>query len=316
LPGENVIAGVPAALRVTVGGDEDTMSRDGHRESTVGLGRRSPGAGESASGQSRHKPLPSDVSLRTLDILGTAHQLNNLLVTVSGLAQLLVAKTSDPEVKQDLSTILDQSRRASNLVRALCTVQIQGDVRPECVHVNPLLDDLISEASPWLKVEGVTVEWKPADDLPPVSAARWSLRHVVESLLDNAVDAMRGNEESRRLLIETRRDESDVIVEISDNGHGIDPDVLPRVFDPFFTTRGKDSGMGLGLCVSREVVRRFGGDISISSRKGRGTTVFVRLPAERLSSRRHVANHSLLRPRRMLRRAHGNRKARRVKCTA
>ena len=98
---------------------------------------------------------------------------------------------------------------------------------------------------------------------------------MVLNLLINAADAV-GSEGSIRMA--TRRVDDDVRLLVSDNGAGIDPDSLERIFDPFYTTKGVGKGTGLGLSISYEIINRHGGLITVESEVGRGTTFCVQLP--------------------------------------
>lgn len=97
------------------------------------------------------------------------------------------------------------------------------------------------------------------------------------NLLLNAAQAMR---QRGRITVRTQHTGGAIIVDIADTGHGIAPDVLKRVFDPFFTTRDVGQGTGLGLTVSRDIVLAHGGRIDVRSAPGAGTTFTIRLPVE------------------------------------
>lgn len=120
--------------------------------------------------------------------------------------------------------------------------------------------------------EGLQVQGSPG----PVS-------QVFVNLLVNAAQALASWKEGTRkeIRITTRRDAGVAVIEVSDTGPGIPPEVLPRIFQPFFTTKGS-TGTGLGLSISRNIVRRFGGDISVRSAVGQGTVFTVALPARPL----------------------------------
>jgi signal transduction histidine kinase len=111
-------------------------------------------------------------------------------------------------------------------------------------------------------------------DLPPVLASPSELREVFVNLLRNAVDAVEGEGE---VLVRTRADGAHGVVEVSDTGTGMTPEVQEKLFRPLFTTKG-ERGRGLGLATSYAIVRRHGGDIQVKSAPGAGTTFTVRLP--------------------------------------
>ncbi|HEY4608910.1 MAG TPA: ATP-binding protein, partial [Ilumatobacteraceae bacterium] len=128
------------------------------------------------------------------------------------------------------------------------------------------------------KLDGVTVERRFGPDVPAIDGYPGELNQVWTNLFDNAIDAMDG---SGTLTVETRANGKEIIVEVSDSGHGIDPALVGRVFEPFFTTKDVGKGTGLGLDITRRiVVDRHNGQIEFDSRPG-ATTARVRLPVSR-----------------------------------
>jgi signal transduction histidine kinase len=111
--------------------------------------------------------------------------------------------------------------------------------------------------------------------LPPVLCSSQEIQQVALNLLINAADAI---SELGRIRVSTRREGDWVRFLVSDDGDGIDPDSLDRIFDPFYTTKGVGEGTGLGLSISYEIINRHGGEIVVDSALGKGTTFAVRLP--------------------------------------
>jgi signal transduction histidine kinase len=124
------------------------------------------------------------------------------------------------------------------------------------------------------KLAGIEVEQDYAPGLPQIEAYGSELNQVWTNLLDNAADALGGD---GRISIRARRDRDDVVVEVTDDGPGIPEEIVSRIFDAFFTTKDVGQGMGLGLEITHRIVRRHGGDISVTSRPGE-TRFTVRLP--------------------------------------
>lgn len=121
------------------------------------------------------------------------------------------------------------------------------------------------------------------DNLPPVECIPSRLNQVFVNLLVNAGQAI---PERGSIAIRTRCRDEYVEVAIADTGKGIPADVLPKVFDPFFTTKAVGKGTGLGLSVSYGIVQNHGGEITVVSQPGHGTTFTVRLPIEPLKGRK------------------------------
>jgi signal transduction histidine kinase len=136
------------------------------------------------------------------------------------------------------------------------------------------------------KLAGIEVRAPLDDEIPSIDAYPAELNQVWTNLIDNAIDAMAGDEgdvEGQRgtLTITARLDGAHLVVDVSDTGHGMDESVRERAFEPFFTTKDVGKGTGLGLDISRRiVVERHGGEITFESSPG-ATTAHVRLPIAR-----------------------------------
>ena len=123
--------------------------------------------------------------------------------------------------------------------------------------------------------EGITIVRDYGPDVPPIEALAAELNQVWTNLIANALDAMG---DGGTLRVSTRMEKGAVVVEIGDTGPGMSPETMQHAFDPFFTTKGVGEGTGLGLDISRRIVDRHGGEITIDTRPG-GTVLRVRLPA-------------------------------------
>jgi signal transduction histidine kinase len=136
----------------------------------------------------------------------------------------------------------------------------------EFVDVEPGIRDTLSILVAKTKNKNAEITLEFAADLPRVYANGGDLNQVWFSLLDNALDAI---SESGMINITACSEQKRVIVNIVDDGPGITPDVISRIFDPFFTTKPPGHGTGLGLDISRRLLRRYHGDISVKSLAGR-----------------------------------------------
>jgi two-component system cell cycle sensor histidine kinase/response regulator CckA len=148
------------------------------------------------------------------------------------------------------------------------------------VHLNEIVKDSIAftedYASATRDERGAHARFRTelGEDVPPVLAIPSELREVFVNLLRNAVDAVEGEGE---VMVRTRADGERGVVEVSDTGTGMTPEVQEKLFRPLFTTKG-ERGTGLGLATAYAIVRRHGGDIQVKSAPGAGTTFTVRLP--------------------------------------
>ena len=183
---------------------------------------------------------------------------------VASAMQMTSLQSEVKESTQRISNLISAVKSYSQLDRA--SVQ-ETDVREGIDSTLVMLQHRIGD--------DIVVERQFAEDTPRIHAIAAELNQVWTNLIDNAVDAMDGQ---GRLIIATRADGDSVLVEVTDSGTGMSPEVQAKAFKPFFTTKDVGKGTGLGLDISRRiVVERHGGDIAVDSVPGR-TTMRVRLP--------------------------------------
>jgi PAS domain S-box-containing protein len=215
---------------------------------------------------------------------GIAHDFNNLLTAVFGQVELARGHVeAGSPAAPELGVALSALARARDLTRQLLTFATGGSPALKILLVPRLLEDAVRLG---LGGSSLRARFDLEADLPPVEADEGQMSQLLNNLLVNARQATSGAGE---ILVRARRRllrEGDVPgltaglhveIAIQDFGHGIPPEILPRVFDPFFTTR--ETGTGLGLATSYSIARRHGGHIGIESRVGEGTTVTILLPA-------------------------------------
>jgi len=210
---------------------------------------------------------------------GLAHEIKNPLGSIQGAAELLSGDAGGEARKRDLVDILvKESKRLGRVLD-----HFLGFARPRPLHLAPadlaiLVERAVAQTEIAASRRGVRIEPRPAAGLPAVRADAEQLHQVLLNVLLNAVEA---SEAGGVVVVETRRGQREgrigAAVSVVDEGAGIAPADLPRVFDPFFTTR--EGGTGLGLSISHAIVRDHGGAIAVDSEPGRGTRVTIFLPA-------------------------------------
>jgi signal transduction histidine kinase len=216
-----------------------------------------------------------------LAAMGTAtarilHQIKNPLQTIVLHSDLLQNEkmVADPLHRREVAeAIIGESQR---LVAMLEELSVYASGAQRSLNRQPLyVNDMLRQVAGHEAVEaGVRVD---ASRLEPalVFADAYYLRQALENLVRNAREAMAG-QAGARLKVSVQRDAGQAVVQIADNGPGIAPDKLERIFQPFVSTKGK--GMGLGLAICREIVESHGGRIEVESAEGQGTTFTLRLP--------------------------------------
>lgn len=223
-------------------------------------------------------------------VAGVAHELNNPLTSVIGYAQLLQeevreARTADPprpavDLSQDLRRIAEEAERAAKIVRNLLAFARRQTAARAEQDIADVMSRVLSLRAYEFRLSAIELVTDFEPDLPPVLGDGGQLQQALLNLLLNAEQAMRGRP-ARRIRVGARHvPEADAVeLFIADSGHGIPDENLRRIFDPFFTTREVGEGTGLGLSICYGIVRDHGGQISVESRVGQGTTFKVLLPA-------------------------------------
>lgn len=211
-------------------------------------------------------------------IAGVAHEVNNPLMAVAAIAELqMAADHLAPEVRQEFAQVGAQARRAGRLLSGLLRFVRPQQAAPGPVDLNATVARAVELLSYRLPVEEVEVTRDLAAGLPPAAGDAMRLEQVFVNLTSNALDALRAVPPPRRLTVRTWRAGDDVCVSVADNGPGVPADVRTRLFAPFVTSKG-DRGTGLGLYISRQIVRGAGGDLVHEARPEGGSVFVVRLP--------------------------------------
>ncbi len=120
-----------------------------------------------------------------------------------------------------------------------------------------------------------------SDDIV-ASLDKSQMERVLLNLVTNSIHALRDSKRGDRILLKVYKENNSVVIEVSDNGPGIPGNVIQKIFEPFFTTKGFGKGTGLGLSICYNIVRAHGGNISVKSKEGEGTTFMIELPYQEL----------------------------------
>ncbi len=200
------------------------------------------------------------------------------------LVEVWETMASDHEIaflREDLETLLSRSmggmQRIHQIVQDLRFFSHDTANEPGWIDIESLLEATLNLARHEAKYRArLELDF---DNVPQVFSDANRLSQVFLNLLVNAAHAIEtGSIDDNEIVVKTRRDGDDVVVMVSDTGKGISPEIVPHIFDPFFTTKEQGEGTGLGLSISRDIVRSLGGEISVASELGRGSTFKVVLP--------------------------------------
>jgi len=213
-----------------------------------------------------------------------AHELNNPLSAIVGAAQAMVAQrlargSNDRRDKSHPDMILEQARRVMNITRQISEFATPQSTNPELLDLNNLIRNTTKFISFDRRFGTIEMVLNLDTQLPAVYAVGDHITQVVINLLVNAADAMEGMSDPKpRIIMSTFRRDKFAVITVTDNGTGMSKSTLGRVFEEYFTTKPPGKGSGIGLAVSKSLLESDGGEISIESELGTGTTVTVQLP--------------------------------------
>jgi len=222
--------------------------------------------------------LIHSTKLAALGELGAniAHEINNPLAAVLAHVSLLLESPnlSEQEIA-DLKIIKAETLRSGRIVRHLLDFAQQSEPKISLVDINEVVRMTLSLVAPLAEASGVAVFEDFGQELPEVMADVNQMQQVFVNLINNALYSM---PDGGKIIIKTRARKHEVIVSLTDTGRGIAPEILPRIFDPFFSTKGKVKGTGLGLSVTHGIIKSHRGRVEVASEVGRGSTFKVILP--------------------------------------
>ncbi len=232
---------------------------------------------------------------------GVAHDFNNMLGVILGHTELTMMKLepSDP-LYSSLSEIKKAAEHSAELTNQLLAFARKQATEPKVLHVNETIEGMLKMLGRLIG-ENIDLIWKPGTDLSPIRMDPTQLTQVLANLCVNARDAISG---TGKITLKTEAAEFEeacfphntectpndhILLTVSDDGCGMDEQILPHVFEPFFTTKERGKGTGLGLSTVYGIVKQNNGCIHIQSEPGKGTTFQVYLP-------RHAGNFTDVQP--------------------
>jgi len=246
--------------------------------------------------QRSHDELEAGVRERTLDLQKTyeqllhaekmssigklsasiAHEFNNPLQGVTSIIQGIKKRADmDHDDAELMDLAIKECHRMRDLVKSLQDFNRPTSARKAPMDIHAALESILMLSKKEYATRKISITKKYAENLPQIIAVSDQLKQVFLNLLSNASDAcVQGGD----VRIETDSVEDNVVIRVHDTGCGISPDGREHIFDPFFTTKAEMKGTGLGLSVSYGIIKAHGGEITVDSEPGKGTTFSVVLP--------------------------------------
>ena len=209
---------------------------------------------------------------------GFAHELNNPLTAILGMSDLLKEGETNEARNRQLSILHQQARRATEIVQNLMYFSRPPAPGKSQVDLNELVERTLHLHAYSLRKNNITADFLREQNSPQVTGDPHQLMQVFLNLVLNAEQAIREARDKGTLRIRLGKTDKNVSVIFQDDGPGIAPDILPNIFDPFYTTKRPGRGTGLGLSICKAVLKEHNGNIEASSAPGGGAVFTVTLP--------------------------------------
>jgi two-component system, NtrC family, sensor kinase len=220
-------------------------------------------------------------------VASVCHEINNPISSIVTFNKLILSHIRDgtlpPEGMAAFEKYLDlsvrEALRCGDIVKTLLTFARQKKIEPGNIDMNDMVNTIILLTGHQLQMAGVEV----SIELPASPFTAWGDHALMQQCLMNLIfNAMESMPQGGEITIAGGRiaDQRKVWMAISDTGHGIDPEDLPRIFEPFYSTKGDGKGVGLGLSMVYGIIREHNGTIEVQSEAGQGTTFKMVLPVE------------------------------------
>jgi len=223
-------------------------------------------------------------------LAGVAHELNNPLTAILGVTELVREREGlDESMKRQLDLTHRQARRAARIVQNLLEFSRPASPQKKPIDLSTIIERTLQLHEHSLRRNQVQVDFTPRTDLPPIVGDANQLIQVFLNLISNAEQAIHEVRDAGRIQIRLTLAAGNVVVTVQDDGVGISPEAMPKVFDPFYTTKRPGGGTGLGLSICLSIAREHGGTIQAESLPGGGSAFSVYLPAAAESSPQSTA---------------------------
>jgi PAS domain S-box-containing protein len=211
---------------------------------------------------------------------GFAHELNNPLTSILGLSELLQEGESSAATRKQLSMLQQQGRRAAEIVQNLMYFSRPPTPGKSQVNLGELVERTLHLHAYSLRKSNITVDFLREQGLPPVMGDPHQLMQVFLNLILNAEQAIREARDKGTIRVRMGHSDDSQWVTFQDDGPGIAPEILPNIFDPFYTTKRPGRGTGLGLSICKAILKEHNGNVEGASAPGGGAVFTVTLPFE------------------------------------
>ena len=212
-------------------------------------------------------------------VSGVAHEINNPLTSILGFSEIACSHSNLPApLRRQIQTIHDEALRLKHLVANLSQFGRRTPQQLHRIDLRVIPDRLLELRSYQLAANNISVSYDRPATAIWIMGDRDALLQLMLQLVLNAEQAIRQSGEQGKIRIACEANDTHALLSVADTGRGMDAETRERIFDPFFTAQGSHSATGLGLSISHAIVAQHGGEVSVESQPGRGTTLQIQLP--------------------------------------
>jgi signal transduction histidine kinase len=209
---------------------------------------------------------------------GIIHEVKNPMTGIVGFAQVGQTKVDNPDKARDLFARIEREAvRCKEILSSFLKFARSDNLKMADIDLNQAIEEASKIFGHTLTMHKVKLDIQLAKDLPRVKGNSGQLQQVLLNLAMNAQQAMPAG--GQVVIRTSKNNEGSAVITVSDNGPGIDEEVLCKIFEPFFTTKNLGEGTGLGLAISREIIRYHQGRLTVKSEVGKGTRFSIKLPS-------------------------------------
>lgn len=214
-------------------------------------------------------------------LAGLAHEMNNPLTTILGYTQLCLMDIDEKtSYYSDLKKVEEEAKRLNRMIKNLLNYSRPSELTTEPVELNTLIDTSLELLHHRIKHKNVEIIKEYDKGMPIVKVNKEELKQTFVNLTFNALDALADDDKPNQIIFSTKyvKEKQNIEIKISDTGAGILPENINKIFEPFYTTKNKEKGCGLGLFVVYSIIQKHKGKIEVKSKVNEGTTFLITLP--------------------------------------
>lgn len=210
---------------------------------------------------------------------GIGHELNNPLASIGGRVQLLMKTTKDKQLRRDLSDIYSEVRRAGDLIADIRLYACPPVPVLDDVNIAELLQGAADSFSQSCAEKHICLEYTKPVSQTIVKADYSQMNVLFSALIRNSMEALINDsrEHDKRIVISLEPSENDVVITVADNGPGLADEEKEHAFDPYYSARQANRGLGFGLCKAQKIAQMHGAKITIESNPNQGARVLVKM---------------------------------------